>query len=215
MTNRREMLANLGKGAIAIPAVALLAQAATDQNKPCSPTSRPGGPSARYFPNVVVRTHENEKALFYDDLVKGKIVMINFFSVTTDAVYPVTQNLATVQRLLGDRVGREVFMISITTDPEHDTSDVLKEFAKKHGVKPGWVFVTGKPADMQRLRESLFVQRGDSTHAAHHMAQDCSRGLVRYGNEALCRWGSFPARGKPENIVKRIPWVEMRKGRAS
>ena len=49
-----------------------------------------------------------------------------------------------VQRLLGDRVGSDIFFYSITIDPNHDTPEVLKEYAEKYHVGPGWLFLTGK-----------------------------------------------------------------------
>ncbi len=220
MKNRRDVLATLAKGALAVPGLALINRMSASADSPskyCVPCAKPySGMSALYFPNVVVRTHENEKALFYKDLVKGKILMINFMSVSGDSIYPVTENLAKVQRLLGDHSGRDVFMLSITTNPEHDTPAVLKEFATKYGVRPGWHFLTGKPADIRTIKESIFAHRSHSNqggHADHHgssgVIEDCSVGLVRYGNEALQTWASCPAKGKPENIVKRLAWVGM------
>src|SRR5215510_2083471 len=70
---------------------------------------------ARYFPNVALTTHEGRKVRFYDDLIKDKIVTINFMYADCDGVCPgITANLARVQKLLGDRVGRDIFMLSCT-----------------------------------------------------------------------------------------------------
>src|SRR5207244_6894687 len=93
---------------------------------------------ARYFPNVVLTTHLGEKVRFYDDLIKGKIVTINFMFTACPKVCPrITTNLVKVQKLLGHRVGRDIFMYSITLDPENDTSPVLKKYAKIHHVGAG------------------------------------------------------------------------------
>ena len=73
----------------------------------------------RYFPNVILRTQDNKKVRFYDDLIKDKIVTINFFYAKCEGVCPlITTNLVKVQNLLGERVGRDVFMNSITLKPE-------------------------------------------------------------------------------------------------
>src|SRR5262245_54554797 len=71
--------------------------------------SRPvNGFHAGYFPNVVLRTHEDREVRFYDDLLKNKIVVINFMYATCERICPlVTANLVQVQKLLGDRVGRD------------------------------------------------------------------------------------------------------------
>lgn len=215
MTNRRKVLAQLAAGAAAIPAVRLSASEQkphgahdTASQKNCDCTRPGGGPYAEYFPNVVVHTHDGRKAFFYHDLLRGKTVLINCMSVKNEALYPVTANLVEVQRLLGDRLGRDLFMYSLTLDPENDTPRVLRAFAEKHGVKPGWLFLSAKPDDVQLLRGRLFAH--DATHHGTAVVRDCSAGLVRYGNEAVGLWGSVPAKAEPEWIVKRLSWVETR-----
>src|SRR2546430_6940505 len=91
----------------------------------------PNGPNAGYFPNVVVVTHENRRALFYDDLLRGKTVMIHFFSTRDEGAVKLAGSLAKVQPYLGARLGRDVFLYSVTTDPVHDTPAVLEAFAAK------------------------------------------------------------------------------------
>ncbi len=110
----------------------------------------------RYFPNVTLRTQDNREVRFYDDLLKDKVVTINFFFSKCDEICPmVTTNLVRVQKLLGDRVGREIFMNTITLKPEEDTPAVLKQYAEMHNIKPGWTLLTGKPDDIELLRRSL------------------------------------------------------------
>ena len=213
MQNRRAFLA---AGAAVVPSVALSTDAFAlvdqDSGAPWIVPVRRMGPSARFFPNVVLRTHRDEKVAFYDDLVRDKIVMINFMSVKGDAVYPVTDNLVKVQRLLRGRVGRDVFMYSITVDPKRDTPEALTRFAEKHGVGPGWLFLTGRRKEIDLLRSFLFVRRdkpNGEVKVTGTPGRCCSGGLVRYGNESLNRWGSFPAKITPESIVKRFSWVGM------
>ena len=167
------------------------------------------GPKADYFPNVVVVTHENRKALFYDDLLRGKTVMVNFISVKDEAELQMTKHLARVQRFLGNRLGKDVFMYSITTDPEHDSPRVLAEFAERHGVGPGWLFLTGQPSAIQTLKSRFFASATAHSHGAGPV-EDCSAGMVRYGNEAAGIWASFPAKTSPEWIAKRVSWLESK-----
>jgi len=215
MTNRRKVLSHLAIGAAAVPAMAfgVSGQSAHDVvhsggNRGCA---GPGdGPYAEYFPNVVVRTHDGRQALFYRDLLRGKTVIINCMSVENEVHHPVTANLVNVQRLLGERLGRDVFMYSLTVDPERDTPQVLRAFAGKHGIQPGWLFLSPDTDDLDLLRGRLFADAG-ARHHGSAPARDCSMGLVRYGNEAVGLWGSVPARSEPESIVKRLAWVETRK----
>ena len=65
----------------------------------------------RYFPNVKLQTQDGKTVRFYDDLIKDKIVTINFFYAKCEGICPtVTANLARVQKILGESVGREIFM---------------------------------------------------------------------------------------------------------
>jgi protein SCO1/2 len=170
--------------------------------------SRPRrGPYAHHFPNLIVQTHDGQRAWFYDDLLRGRIVMVNCMSTRNGASAGITGNLARVQRLIGDRLGRDVFMYSITTDPAHDTPRVLRAFADRHEVGRGWTFLTGDPAAIALLRGRLFVDGGGHDHGAEP-AEDCSLALLRYGNEAVGLWGAVPAMTHPARIVQRLSWIQ-------
>jgi len=159
----------------------------------------------RYFPNVALITQEGKKVRFYEDLIRGKIVTINLIYATCSNICPtVTANLAKVQKLLGARVGRDIFMYSITLKPEVDTPEVLRKYAQMHGAGAGWLFLTGDPDDVEQLRRKLgfvdpdpAVDKDKSSHA----------GNVRYGNEPLQLWAACPGRAKAEWIAKSISWV--------
>ena len=221
MTDRRKMLAQLAAGVAAIPAVAFGASAQEttheghpleasngDKDRPCA---RPAeGAYADYFPNVVVHTHDGRKALFYHDLLRGRAVLVNCMSIKNEVLYPVTANLVKVQRLLGERLGRDVFMYSLSVDPENDTPRALRAFAEKHGVKPGWLFLSAKLEDVEAVRGRLFAHAGAHGQHGSAPAKDCSMGLIRYGNEAVGLWGSVPSKAEPEWIVRRLSWVESR-----
>jgi len=169
------------------------------------------GPYAHLIPNVVVRSHDDRNALFYNDLIRGKTVMINCISTTNEQSLRGCANLARVQDALGNRLGRDVFIYSITIDPEHDTPRVLKTFAEKHRAKPGWMFLTGEQSVIELLRSRLFNQGGHNATHDHNQIEDCSLALVRYGNEAVGLWGSVPATNDPTSIAKRLSWIESAK----
>src|SRR5947208_7017443 len=145
----------------------------------------------RRLPNVPLRTHEGKTVRFYDDLVRGRIVTVNFMYARCQNICPgMTSNLAMVQRALGERVGRDIFMYSITLKPEEDTPAVLRSYAAAYGVKPGWLFLTGQPDDIETLRRKLGFVNSKAVrdrNKANHI------GVVVYGNEALDRWAACPA----------------------
>jgi protein SCO1/2 len=177
--------------------------------QPAGCISPANGPNSEYFPNVLVVTHENRKALFYDDLVRGKTVLINFISLKDELAYRHAQNLRKVQHYIGPRMGRDVFMYSITVDPQNDTPEKLERFAGRHDAQPGWLFLTGAPDAIQRIKNSLFAQGPVHNHDGGAM-DDCSKSMIRYGNEAVGLWGTVPSSTSPEWIAQRVSWVKSR-----
>src|SRR5262249_53962294 len=159
----------------------------------------------RYFPDIVWRTQNNKPVRFYEDLVKNKIVTINFFYAKCEGVCPaVMANLVKVQKLLGKRVGRDIFMNSITLKPDEDAPAALKEYQKMYGMGPGWNLLTGRPQDIDLLRKSLGF-----TYPDPRIDQDKSQhiGNVRYGNEPLMLWAACPGMAHPKWIAESISWV--------
>ena len=198
--DRRQVIAGLA----ALTGTAALPDAAQGQ----TPEPAGCGLAPEYFPNVAVLTHTGRRARFHEDLIRDRIVLIHFLSEVVAEHDPVSENLAKAQALLGDRMGRDVFFYSIATDAERDTPRRLRELAERHGAGPGWLFLTGEPADLETLKRRFFIH--DAGHAAHHGApvEDCARGLLRYGNAAVNLWGSVPAQSDPRWIAERLFWVQ-------
>jgi protein SCO1/2 len=75
----------------------------------------------------------------------GKVVALTFIYTACPDICPtLTQKMAQVQDELGANFGPKIIFVSITLDPENDTSQVLKEYAQLFEAKPeGWVFLTG------------------------------------------------------------------------
>lgn len=104
------------------------------------------------FPDLLLRDHEGRKVRFYSDLIKDKVVVLSFFY--TSCAYTCSmqgKTFSTLQSLLGDRLGKSVFLISVTTDPGKDTPAQLKAWGKRYHLQPGWTLVTGDVAEMNKL----------------------------------------------------------------
>jgi len=129
-------------------------------------------------------------------------VVINFVYTRCQGVcVPVTANLVRVQKLLGDRVGRDIFFYSITLKPEEDTPEALEKYAALHGVGPGWLFLTGKPEDIELLRKKLgftYANPVEDADKSNHV------GMIRTGNEPYLRWAACPGLAHPAWIAKDI-----------
>jgi protein SCO1/2 len=138
-----------------------------------------------YFPDVTLISHEGKKVRFFTDLIKDKVVAINFiYTSCPDVCALETARLREVQKILGDRVGRDVFLYSITIDPEHDTPEVLRQFAEKFQVGPGWLFLTGKESDITLLRKKLglYNEEGRSETLKEHNVSHI------IGNQGTGQW---------------------------
>ena len=137
---------------------------------------------ANYFPNVPLTTQDGETVKFFDDLIKDKIVSINFIYTTCADTCPLeTAQLVRTQRILGDRLGKDDFFYSISIDPDHDTPEVLKEYRERFGAR--WTFLTGDKADIILLRRKLGlyveeIQDGSNNHNVNMII----------GNQATGRW---------------------------
>ena len=166
----------------------------------------------RYFPNLGLTTHEGNKVKFYDDLVKDKIVIFNMFYAKCEGICsPITRNLVRLQQVLGDRVGKDIFMYSFTLKPKEDNVDALAHYAHMHKTKPGWFFLTGSAVDMETLRRKLGFVDPDP-----QVDKDLSNhiGVIKYGNEPLERWGGCPGMQAPEWIAETLSWVDWPKNQA-
>jgi protein SCO1 len=161
-----------------------------------------------WFTNVKVTTQDGQTLRFYDDVMKGKILLINFFFTSCDNVCPLaTENLVQAQDLLGSRMNDEIRIVSISLQPEHDTPEVMTAYAKMHGVGPGWLFLTGQKDDIELLRHRLgFVDINPETDAdlEQHV------GTVRIANEPMHRWAMSPALISPEALVRAVDRVVPR-----
>jgi len=159
----------------------------------------------RFFPNIALTSHTGQQVRFYQDLLKDKIVMINMMYTNCEGICPtVTSHLVKVQNLLGDKVGRDVFMYSISLKPEEDTPEALNKYAQAHKVRPGWSFYTGAPRDIERLRVTLGYVDPDPQVDADKLQHT---GMIVYGNEKRELWAACPGTGDPEWIVESVGFV--------
>lgn len=139
---------------------------------------------ADYFPDVTLTTQDGVQVRFYQDLVKGKAVAINVIYTTCADECPLeTARLAQVQRLLGDRMGRDVFFYSISIDPERDRPKVLKAYAEKFGAGPGWLFLTGRKEDIKLLARKLGLSRSSDA-----FSKDGHASSLMLGNDPSGQW---------------------------
>jgi len=122
---------------------------------PQAPVS-PDEAARGYFTDLVLVTQEGKEVRFYTDVLKDKVVLISFiFTHCQDACPLLTKKLSEVQKLLGDQLGTEIYFVSMSVDPERDTPEDLNQYAKRFQAQPGWVFLTGKKENMDKILSKL------------------------------------------------------------
>jgi protein SCO1/2 len=148
------------------------------------------------IPDVPVVDQDGKAVRFYSDLVKDRVVAVNFvFTTCTTICPPMGANFAKLQKLLGDRAGREVHLISVSVDPTTDTPERMKAWAQKFGAGPGWTLVTGDRDQITRLLKSLGVY---TANIADHSP------LVLLGNDARHQWTRAYGLAAPAKLAELI-----------
>lgn len=169
-------------------------------------TAAEPSPAQKYFSDVVLLNQDGEKMRFYSDVLKGKTVIINaFFTTCTSVCPPMNRNLEKVQEALGDRLGKDVFIVSISVDPVTDTPPRLKEYSRKFHARPGWLFLTGKKenVDWALYKIGQYVEEKD----------DHTTGII-IGNEATGLWKKAFGLAKAAELTEIVRSVLDDKGGA-
>jgi protein SCO1/2 len=153
----------------------------------------------RYFTDVELVNQNGEKMRLYSDLLKDKVVVINFFFATCQgSCLPMNRNVQKVQDVFGDHLGKDAYIISISVDPTVDTPAHLKEYANKIGARPGWYFMTGEKANVEFALKKLgqyVEQREDHTN------------IILIGNERTGLWKKAFGLAKSDELNKVVESV--------
>jgi protein SCO1 len=171
------------------------------QQKPATPTVEVEihGAGKVPIPDLDVRDQDGRKLRFYSDLIKDKVVVLSFFY--TSCTYSCTmqgQTFSKLQSLLGDRLGKSVFLISVTTDPATDGPAQLKSWGKRYDVKAGWTLVTGNEAEINKL---LLPFTGMRAGAGMHLPS------TFVGNNRTGLWTSAAGVFEPEALLNAVEFV--------
>ena len=155
---------------------------------------------ANYFPNVPLVTQDGTQVHFYDDLLKGKSVAINLIYTRCKDECPLeTARMVQVQHILGEHMGKDIFFYSLSIDPDHDTPEVLKAYAEKFHVGPGWLFLTGKKDDITLVAKKLGLsRRTDLINPDGHSAS------LMVGDEPHGQWMRNSAEDNPPFLAGTI-----------
>ena len=169
------------------------------------PAQEPTG-AQTWFPDVELLTQDGAKVRFYSDVLKGKTVVVNaFFTACTSVCPPMNRTMEKIQEALGDRVGKDVFLVSISVDPVTDTPPRLKEYAQKFRARAGWTFLTGKKenVDWALYKLGQYVENKDD-----------HKTVLIIGNETTGLWKKAFGMAKAEDLIQIVQGVANDKGAA-
>lgn len=217
MNTRRKLLTSLGLGALTLPTLAFgcklsnpeIPQARVSRAKGQKKVAGALPPATQgrggdYFPNVVVYDHNGKKYHLYDDLIRDKVVIVNFMTVKGHDAFPVTEHLVRIADRFGSQLGRDLLICSITTDPAHDTPKQLQVLARHYGAdRPGWHFLTTSKNNITAVSKRLRKHGGHTGHGGGHPIR-----MLHYGNGSVGIWGAFGADIEPGFAVERVSWVK-------
>ena len=148
----------------------------------------------KYFSDVELINQDGQKMRFYSDVLKNKVVVINtFFTSCTSVCPPMNRNFEKVQEALGERLGKDAFLVSISVDPTTDTPPRLKEYSGRFHARQGWIFLTGKKenVDWALYKLGQYVE-----------AKDDHSTIIIIGNEPKGLWKKAFGLAKPDELVK-------------
>ena len=158
------------------------------------------------IPDVEVIDQFGRKAHFYSDLFKDRVVVVSFFFTSCTLMCPLQgQVLARLQNALGDKMGKEVFFISVSKDPKNDTPQRLSLWARKYEVKNGWTLVTGTETVMNGLlRQLIGEEPGPQLHSP----------VLLIGNDRTGVWEDAEGLSSPDKLIEIIERVSAARSQA-
>lgn len=177
---------------------------AAPSNAPAAQTLKAGGTTdaQTYFTDTLLHDQNGREVRFYSDVLKGRLVMLNvIFTHCNDACPLITRKLKEVREAMSEDLAKQVYFISLSSDAENDTPEVLKAFAAKHGVdSANWIFLTGDKASMDLVLARL-GQLGESPEA--HST------LLIAGDVPNKRWSKIRPDAPVEAIAQRLQLMTM------
>ncbi|WP_438010799.1 SCO family protein [Sorangium sp. So ce321] len=171
-----------------------------------APPANPRPAAQGYFDGLVLVDQDGAQVRLYEDLIRGKVIVINTFFASCQGACPVLAGTLTkLQARLGDRLGKDVHIASITVEPEVDTPEKLKEYALRLKAKRGWRFLTGPKASVHEALRRLgqYVEQ-PSEHS----------GLILAGNDRTGLWKKAFGLADPDEVLRVLDSVVNDRGEA-
>ena len=167
------------------------------------PEKRPGavtvGQVQIEIPDLLVKDQDGIERRFYSDLIKDKVVILSFFFTSCPSFCPrMNLRLKKLQNILADRLGKDVFFVTVTKDPETDTVTRLKDWGKKLEIKSGWTMITG---DTKNIGKIVHDFTGDP------LGPDMHNTMFIIGNDKTGEWADLSGLATLDELRQQIDAV--------
>ncbi len=167
-----------------------------DQPQTRRTASAPATTAGVTLHDTALLNQDGETMRFASEVMGDKLVALTFFYTSCKTICPVTSIIfKQIQDRLGDRLGDEVRLVSVTVDPITDTPARLAAYAAKFKPKPGWIWLTGDKHSVDRVLEGLGAYAADYTQ--HPL-------VVLVGDPVSGRWSRLFGFPSPDDIVARL-----------
>jgi len=146
--------------------------------------------------NHTLVDQDGQQVKFVSDVIADKIVVMDFIYTSCTTVCPVLSALlGQVQGRLGDQLGKDVVLVSVSVDPTRDTPQRLKAYAARYQAQPGWVWLTGHKRTMDEVLDGLGAY---SPNFEDHPS------MVLVGDGRSGEWSRFFGFPSPDRIMDQV-----------
>ena len=150
-----------------------------------------------FFTDTEVIDQNGKKLRFYSDVLRNRVVLINFIFTNCEYSCPMlAQKLKQARASMVPAIKDEVWFVTLSVDPERDTPESMKQFAERQGVDESrWIFLTG---DKQNL-ELLVKKLGQYTPNV-----EAHTTLMLAGNDRTRHWTRVLPMVPPDGIAQQM-----------
>jgi len=115
-------------------------------------------------PDIMLVNQDGAKVSLRTLFSSKEVIMIDFIFTTCTTICPVlSAGFSNFQKRIGPD-SKNVHLVSISIDPEHDTPKKMKEYLRRYDAKPGWDFLTGTKKDIKKVLDALNAYTADKMY---------------------------------------------------
>jgi protein SCO1/2 len=148
------------------------------------------------LPNAELLDQNGAPVRFASDVAGNRVMALSFIYTDCQTACPVVSGIfSKLQDRLGDKLARDVRLVSLSIDPATDTPERLKAYAERFHAVPEWLWLTGEKAQVDALLKGLGVYSADYANHAP---------VILVGDPARGEWTRFNGLSSPDTIAAKI-----------